>query len=543
MKLRDTGIGIKIITGSVFPMLIVVFLGVTGVMTLRFLTGIVESVDGVVDMKQRATDVQRSVLEMENEMLVYLWDGGEEQLRRYERARARVSAGLAVLKKEFRDKPEELKKLEDGQLAVESWQTNSAKPAIESRSSTTESTTVPDLYAAVFGGEAGKQLDKAHMVLRSFRRSLDTLAKDHVVQAEHYAWLMENLVIFGVGLTLALTVAINYLIARRLTNRLGLALSLAEDISKGDLSRRLNAKSKDEIGRLGASLDAMADTLRNQTRHMQDAVNILSTSAAEISTTVSQVAQSTSSTSTSVAETTTTIEEVKQAARIASEKSKDVARMAEESVRVSSEGKTATEETIARMNLIKEQMESVGETVVRLSEHGQTIAEIIKTVQDLADQSNLLAVNASIEAARAGDHGKGFSIVAHEIKTLADQSKEATDQVRTILGETRKWVSAVVMATEQGTKAVGKGVQQSTKAGEAIAILSNSVAESAQAARVIQTSSEQQFSGVDQVSGAMVGIEEAVRQNLVGTKHLEDAAQRLADLGQDLKQLMEEYKT
>ena len=130
------------------------------------------------------------------------------------------------------------------------------------------------------------------------------------------------------------------------------------------------------------------------------------------------------------------------------------------------------------MNLIKDQMESIGETVVRLSEHSQAIGNIIATVQDLADQSNLLAVNASIEAARAGDYGKGFAVVAHEIKTLADQSRQATEQVTSILQDTRKWVSAVVMATEQGGKAVDAGVAQSVQASESIRLLTEGVTSS-----------------------------------------------------------------
>jgi len=220
-----------------------------------------------------------------------------------------------------------------------------------------------------------------------------------------------------------------------------------------------------------------------------------------------------------------------------------VAQLAQGAVKVSSEGRKAAEETVARMNLIKEQIESVAETVVRLSDHSQAIEEIIATVQDLAEQSNLLAVNASIEAARAGDKGKGFAVVAHEIKSLADQSREATEQVRSILEDTRKWVSAVVMATEQGTKAVDRGVEQSVKAGDAIAELSRSVEESAQAASVIQAISEQQVAGIDQVATAMTGIENAVRHNLAGTQQLEGAARRLSDLGSQLRLLVEEYRT
>ena len=133
-------------------------------------------------------------------------------------------------------------------------------------------------------------------------------------------------------------------------------------------------------------------------------------------------------------------------------------------------------------------------------------------------------------------------MVAQEIKTLADESRNATEQIRLILQETQKWVSAVVMATEQGIKAVEAGVQQSFQAGDAILTLSNSVAESSQAADVIDTSAEQQFVGVDQVSSAMTHIAAAMQQNLSGTAELEASARRLQDLGDQLKHLVDRYR-
>jgi methyl-accepting chemotaxis protein len=194
------------------------------------------------------------------------------------------------------------------------------------------------------------------------------------------------------------------------------------------------------------------------------------------------------------------------------------------------------------MRRIKEQMSSIGETVVRLSEHSRRIEEIMAAVQDLADQSNLLAVNASIEAARVGEQGKGFAVVAREIKDLADQSREATDQVRSILGETREWVSAVVMAAESGIKAVEAGVNQSIVAGESIEKLYASVEGSARAAIEIQSMSDQQSLAIDQVSGGMSNIEIAMRNNVSSTSQLEGAARRLADLGGQLKELVERYR-
>ena len=175
-------------------------------------------------------------------------------------------------------------------------------------------------------------------------------------------------------------------------------------------------------------------------------------------------------------------------------------------------------------------MESIGETVQRLNEQSLAIEDIIDSVRDLADQSKLLSVNASIEAAKAGEQGKGFSVVAGEIKSLADTSREATQQVKNILEDTRKWIGAVVMATKQGSKAVAAGVKQSKLAGESIRSLGKSVMESADAATIIQSSNEQQTVEI-MGSSAMAYISQAMRQNVTGLNQLEDAARQIFGFG------------
>ncbi|MGH2568549.1 MAG: HAMP domain-containing methyl-accepting chemotaxis protein [Bacteroidota bacterium] len=273
-----------------------------------------------------------------------------------------------------------------------------------------------------------------------------------------------------------------------------------------------------------------------------EAVNVLSSSASEIVAGTTQVATGASETATAVSETTTTVEEVKQTAQVASQKAKYVSDSSQKAAQVSQTGKKSVEQSIEGMNRIREQMESVAESIVRLSEQSQAIGEIIASVNDLAEQSNLLAVNAAIEAAKAGEQGKGFAVVAQEVKSLAEQSKQATAQVRTILMDIQKATSAAVMAAEQGSKAVETGVTQTTEAGESIRMLAESIAEAAQAATQIAASSQQQLVGMDQVALAMENIKQASTQNVASTKQAESAAQNLHQLGLKLKQLTEQYR-
>ena len=225
-----------------------------------------------------------------------------------------------------------------------------------------------------------------------------------------------------------------------------------------------------------------------------------------------------------------------------SQKAQYVSDASQKAVQVSHSGSRAVDDTQEKMNRIRRQMESIAASVVRLSEQSQAIGEIIQTVNDLADQSNLLSVNASIEAAKAGEHGKGFSVVAQEVKSLAEQSKQATAQVRSILNDIQKATSAAVLATEQGSKAVDEGVRQSAEAGEAIKALATGITEAAQAATQIAASTQQQLVGMEQVITAMGNIKQASAQNVAGTKQTEDAAHNIHEQGQKLKALIAQFK-
>ena len=277
---------------------------------------------------------------------------------------------------------------------------------------------------------------------------------------------------------------------------------------------------------------------RSITRQLRETIVQLSSSSSEILATTTQVAAGAAETATAVSETTATVEEVKQTAQVSSQKAKYVSESAQKVAQVSQAGRKSVEEATQGMHRIQEQMESITGSIVRLSEQSQAIGEIIATVNDMAEQSNLLAVNAAIEAARAGEQGKGFAVVAQEVKSLAEQSKQATAQVRTILGDIQKATGAAVLATEQGSKAVEAGVKRSAEAGESIRLLADGIAEAAQAATQIAASSQQQMAGMDQVALAMQNIKQASSQNVAGTKQAEVAARQLHELGQKLGALI-----
>lgn len=313
-----------------------------------------------------------------------------------------------------------------------------------------------------------------------------------------------------------------------------------EEIAHGDLSIKVEPRSEHDI--IGNALSLMLAHMQTMIGKMQEGINTLAASSQETMTSVSQLTAGAAETATAVTETTTTIEELKQTSLIAAEKAKDVLQNAEQTLQTAQESEKTVSTTLLDMKQIQERMQIISDSILKLSEKSLAIAEVMNTVNDIAEQSNTLAVNAAIEATKAGEQGRGFGIVAQEIRSLAEQSKGATVQVRSLLNEIQSATNAAVLATEQGSKAVIKGVDQSTSISSAIRTLGEKMTGVTQAANQIVYSSQQQIIGIEQVTVAMTNINQATNQHLDHLRQIETAVETLNSVGADLKELTDQYK-
>jgi methyl-accepting chemotaxis protein len=214
-------------------------------------------------------------------------------------------------------------------------------------------------------------------------------------------------------------------------------------------------------------------------------------------------------------------------------------RSAQEAEVLSEKGEVSLNQAFARMSDIRKQVNAVGQTIVKLAQLTRRIDTIINSVSEIATQSNLLALNASIEAARAGVHGRGFAVVADEVRSLSLQSTDAARQVRTILAEIQAAVRETIDAAEIGTSQVEIGSRETRDASEVMHRLAENVQTSYQTVKTIAEIIREQSDGMEAVAIDMERLDRITAQQLVSTRVVEQVSQNLLRLADDLEGIVE----
>ena len=267
--------------------------------------------------------------------------------------------------------------------------------------------------------------------------------------------------------SLLISVPLSIRMNRAVAQRIGKIGGAAREVALGNLAVDVAAQdSRDEVGQLTADFRQMLDGLRSIARQVGESAQTLTDSAGEILAATQDISNSTSGTAATVAETLATVEVVRKAARDSSA-ARRVADAAKHTSEVSQTGSASAVESQEAMRAVQAQMNAIGERLVKLGDQVEQISEITIGVEYVSDQSKLLAINASIEAAKAGTYGVGFQVVADEIKTLAARSKLATDKVQKILMDIQRAMNEVLDASQLASDAVTLGVNRTGSTGDA----------------------------------------------------------------------------
>jgi methyl-accepting chemotaxis protein len=316
----------------------------------------------------------------------------------------------------------------------------------------------------------------------------------------------------------------------------------ARRIVDGDLTQQVEVDTNDEVGELAAAFKLMVEKMKEVLRALQESVQLLTNAGGELSQSTTDQSQTITKQATALQETQVTAQEIKQTSLLAAQKAETVLKLTEKADQVSSEGEAAIEQSLGGLTDIRSQVDEIAQKIVQLSERTQQIGGITQTVKDLADQSNMLALNAAIEAVRSGEHGKGFAVVAREIRSLADQSIQATNRVREILEDIGGAIRVAVSITERGSQKIEGGLLQVKQSGENLRELSNIVKDNSLAVRQIAAAVSQQNAGITQIFSAVTDQTRMMDETMRRLETTTQAASTLKDLSQRVSEVVGRFR-
>jgi len=350
--------------------------------------------------------------------------------------------------------------------------------------------------------------------------------------------LMISLTMLGVILAIFLGVIITRIITRPISE----VVSVANRIAEGDLTVQVEVKSQDETGQLMAAMQNMISNMRNMISKTVDistgiasASNQLQSTATQIATGAEEVASQTNTVATASEEMSATSSDIARNCTMAAETSQKTADSA-------SAGANVVNETIAGMNVIADRVRQTSVTIVALGTRSEQIGDIVGTIEDIADQTNLLALNAAIEAARAGEQGRGFAVVADEVRALAERTTKATREIGEMIKAIQKETQEAVRAMDEGVREVEKGAVSSQKSGQALEEILERISEVSLQVSQIATAAEQQTATTSEVTSNIQQITAVVHQTAQGADETASAAAQLAGQAQELQDLVRGFR-
>ncbi len=360
------------------------------------------------------------------------------------------------------------------------------------------------------------------------------------VMAHANAMLRASLI--QTGVLVLVVVGISVWFSRKLARPIiGIARRIREAKDADDLTMRLRERDGDELSMLGGAFNALMQRFMDLVTDVNKAASEVAGAATQIAATSEQMAEGLATQESQTTEVSAAVEEMSCSVAGVADKSTAAASAAENAGSEASEGGAVVQDTIAEMRAIAEQVVRSSESVRTLGAKSEQIGEIIAVIDQIADQTNLLALNAAIEAARAGEHGRGFAVVADEVRKLAERTQQATEEVAKSIREIQSDTKTAVTLIEEGTKRVELGVTKASAAGGSLDRILHASHTLQSMVQDIATAVEEQRVGTAQIAKATTQIASVTRESSSAATEANSAAVHLSKQSEQLLNMTKRF--
>lgn len=320
------------------------------------------------------------------------------------------------------------------------------------------------------------------------------------------------------------------------------ANSILEEMAGGNLTVKMNGEYSGDYKILKDSINTVAGSLNNALYEVTQAIQATSSASNQISASSEEMAAGAQEQSTQTTEVASAIEEMTQTIFETNRNTTTAANSSKRAGEIAADGGKIINETVEGMNRIAEVVSNAAVTVEKLGKSSDQIGEIVQVIDDIADQTNLLALNAAIEAARAGEQGRGFAVVADEVRKLAERTTKATKEIADMIKKIQKDTYGAVESIKKGTMEAEKGKELAKKSGESLSEIINSTNIVIDIVNQVAAASEQQSGAAEQISKSVEGISSVTQQSAAGVQQIARASEDLNRMTVNLQELISKFK-
>lgn len=348
-------------------------------------------------------------------------------------------------------------------------------------------------------------------------------------------------VIFAfISVVLAFIMAVS--ITRSIAVPLGVVKDAAEKVAAGDLTSRIASESRDEIGDLMRAMQEMIEKLKTMITMIQSSANSVASASEQLSASSEETSRGVAEQSGRAAQIATSTTEMSQTVIDVAKNASNIASSAVETSKIAQEGAQTVDKSVDEVNEIADTVGESSQRIISLGERSKQIGDIVNVIKDIADQTNLLALNAAIEAARAGEQGRGFAVVADEVRKLAERTAKATSEISGMIGAIQNEVDDAVVSMDEATKKVGSGVRNVTMAGVSLNNIVQSVNGLQAMIQQIASATEQMSTVSETISADIDTIASVSNETSLSSDQIAQAASDLARLSSELQATVEHFR-